>query len=390
MGIFYFDIYYYLLTLFAKRDRILMYMIFKGSFQEAIKVTINKKISILMAGAVLSSCAGCSKTQKVESLPLTLLDTNLAPQDVELKWQKDYEALLNSFKNSEQYSESSMFDLTDITDDGTPELIISPSDDVSSQCIIYSMMGTVTENIANFGSYGQFDYLPEAGAIGYSYKGDGFVVGEYQTLQEGFFQQAVSFYNNSESASSGAVIKYQINTDDVTLAKYEEALQPYKEATAFVTGRKYTFGDDAIKYAIYYSESWGSVLRDEQKQAFRDRLSAVLENADLKDAAFEIVDLDLNGLPEMVVSTGILTDSQVRIFYFDTNDVKEIDCSCDTDGSIHYDMTSKVFYATDFYGEMKCWSMAGTDVSSFTPSESSMKCGRKHLLTKESIEKAFM
>lgn len=367
-----------------------MYMIFKGSFQEATKVTINKKISILMAGAVLAVCAGCSETKKVESLPLTLLDTNMAPQDVEMKWQKDYESLLTAFKNSEQYSENSMFDLTDLTGDGTPELIISPSEDVRAQCIIYTMMGTVAENIATFGSYGQFDYLPEAGAIGYSYKGDGFVVGEYQTLQEGFFQTAVSFFNNSESASSGAVIKYQINNDDVSLAKYEEALQPFKQATNFITGRKYTFGDDAIKYAIYYSESWNAVLRDEQKQVYRDRLSAVLEKADLKDAAFEMADLDMNGIPELVVSTGILNDSQVRIFYFDTNDIKELDCSCDTDGGIHYDMTSKVFYATDFYGEIKCWSMAGTDINNFTPSNSNMKCGRKYLLTKDNIEKALI
>ena len=365
-------------------------MIFNGTFQEATKVTINKKISILMTGAVLAVCAGCSETKKVESLPLTLLDTNIAPQDVELKWQKDYESLLGAFKNSDQFSENSMFDLTDLTGDGTPELIISPSEDVRTQCIIYTMTGKVAENIANIGSYGQFDYLPEASALGYSYEGDGFVVGEYQTMQEGFFQKAVSFYNNTESASSGAVIRYEINGDDVTLAKYEEALQPYKEATAFKTGRKYTFGDDSIKYAIYYSESWNAVLRDEQKQAYRDRLSAILENADLKDAAFELVDLDLNGIPELIVSTGILNDSQIRIFYFDTNDVKEIDCSCDTDGGLHYDMSSKVFYATDFYGEMQCWSMAGTDINGFSPSDSNMKCGRKNLLTKDSVAKAFL
>ena len=50
---------------------------------EATKVTINKKISIIMAGAVLAACAGCSETKKVESLPLTLLDTNMKPEEVE-------------------------------------------------------------------------------------------------------------------------------------------------------------------------------------------------------------------------------------------------------------------------------------------------------------------
>ena len=104
---------------------------------------------------------------------------------------------------------------------------------------------------------------------------------------------------------------------------------------------------------------------------------------------FEIVDLDLNNIPELVVSTGILSDSQVRIFYFDTNDVKEIDVSCDTDGGLHYDMTSKVFYATDFDGKLQCWSMAGADINSFKPSESNMKCGRKNLLTADSIAKAL-
>ena len=71
-----------------------------------------------------------------------------------------------------------MFDLTDLTGDGTPELIISPSDEVNTQCIIYTMRGVKAENIATIGSYGQFDYLPAAEAVGYAYNGDGFVIGE--------------------------------------------------------------------------------------------------------------------------------------------------------------------------------------------------------------------
>lgn len=354
-------------------------------------MTVKKNASIIMAGAVLCAFSGCTETKQIDSSQLmTLLDTNMAPQDVEFDWQSAYSSALTEFKSSEDYTDSSMFEILDITGDGSPELIISPSEEVGAQCIVYSFAASTLEKIATIGSYGKFTFIPEMSAIGYSYNGNGFEIGEYQTMQEGIFQTAVSFYTNSESASAGAVIRYEINNEEVTLAKYEEALLPYNEAVSFETGRKYTFGDDAIDYALHYSESWGAVLRDEQKAALNQSISAVFEVAELKDAAFELVDLDMNGVPEVVVSTGILSDSEVRIFYLDQYEVKELQTSCDTDGGIHFDISAKVFYATDHDGKTQCWSMSQSEINGFKPSDSTMKCGRKYLLTAENISKAFL
>jgi hypothetical protein len=175
----------------------------------------------------------------------------------------------------------------------------------------------------------------------------------------------------------------------VTLAKYEEYLHLYRDFVTAEIGRKYTMGDNAVNYALYNTECWSTVMKDDQKQLYKEKLDSILAEPDLNDAAFEIADLDVNGVPEVVVSTGILDDSQVRVFYLEEDGIKELDTTCDTDGGIHFDINAKIFYATNFDGNVQCWSIAGSDISGFKPSDSTMLCGRKYPLTSENIEKAF-
>ncbi|MCR5601516.1 MAG: hypothetical protein K6G33_12335 [Ruminococcus sp.] len=350
---------------------------------------LKKAISIILFAAVCSSFAGCEKTQKAEPVEVSLLDTKAAPQDIKLDWQEAYEKKLKEFKSSESFKDTSRFDIIDLTGDDIPELIISPSDDVSAQCEIYRLFNGGLDQIGITGSYGTFDFIPSMNAIGYSYEGDGFNIGEYLVYEEGTFNSAVSFYTNANSASAGVTIQYEVNNENVTLVKFEEILQPYRDADSFKTGRKYSFGDGAIDYAVHYSETWDQVLTDQQKQLFKERVEAVMETNDFIEAAFELVDLDLNGIPEVVVSTGMLNDSVTRILYLDEEGVKELETSCDADGGIMFDISSKIFYAADFYGSVQCWSLAGADISNFTVSDSTMRCGRKFSLNKETIEKVF-
>ena len=350
---------------------------------------IYRSLSAIAAAAVLSVCSACSETKNVSESQIDPLAYKTAPQDVAFEWQDVYEDTLKLFKLSDRYTDKSMFELIDLTGDDMPELVISPSDDVASKCEIYRYISGRADLISTAGSYGTFDYIPSEKAVGFSYEGEGFEMGEYQVYEDGSFNTAVSFYNNAKSASTGAVIRYEINDDIVTLAKYQEALLPYQDAFTIKAGRKFSAGDETINYAIRYSESWSQVLTVDQKEKYRARLNAILEEHELKDAAFELVDLDVNGLPEVVVSTGLLTDSDTRILYLDVDGVKDITVSSDVDGGILFDVKSKIFYAVDFYGTIQCWSLAGSDVNGFKPSESIMHCGRKYDLTAENINSVF-
>ena len=351
---------------------------------------LNRILSVLAAGAVLTACAGCSDTKKSVSSEVDPLAPKTAPQNVTFDWQEPFETVIMAFKNSDRCTDTSMFEIRDLTGDDVPELIISPSDDVASKCEVYRLIGSRADLITNAGSYGTLDYIPSENAIGFAYEGEGFTMGEYQTYQDGSFSTAVSFYTNAGSAASGAVIFYKINDEDVTLAKYQEALIPYQDVFTVKVGRKYSLGTNAVNYAIRRSKCWNDVLTDEQKQLYRDKLTERMNSADLHDAAFEIVDLDLNELPEIVVSTGLLNDSETRILYLDTDGVKELTVTSDAEGGIQFDVNSKIFFASDYYGSIQCWSMAGSDISSFQPSDSTLRCGREFDLNAENIEKALL
>ena len=341
------------------------------------------------AASFISASAGCSNTKKVTSTEIDPLAVRSQPTEIVYDWQEPYSATLSAFRNSDRYTDKAMFEILDLTGDDVPELIISPSDEVSAQCEIYRFIGSGADLIATSGSFGSFDYIPSLNAIGFSYNGEGFVMGEYQTYQEGSFNTDISFYNNSDSASAGAHIRYEINNENVSLTRYQEALFPYQEAFTIKVGRKFSLGDEAIDYALHYSESWSQVLTDDQKKLYKDYTASVMNASELKDAAFEIVDLDLSGLPEVVISTGMLNDSEIKILYLDSDGVKELSTSPDASGGICFDVKAKIFYAADFFGTIQCWSLAGADINGFTPSESTMRCGRKYDLTAENIEKAF-
>ena len=343
----------------------------------------------ITAAALASALTGCSKTDSVTETAPDPLAVKAAPESVTFSWQEAYEKELEQFKKSSDYTSSSMFDLRDITNDDIPELIISPSTEASAACDIYTLIGNGAAKIGSCGSEGKFEYIPSVTVIGYEYAGEGFTIGEYQLLSEGTFDKDFDFYTNDGSASSGAMIRYEINGDNVSLGEFEEKLNAYRNEDSYTLGRKFTFGDEAIKYAVHCSESWNGVLTDEQKKKFKERILPVLDNTSVPDAAFELADLDMNGLPEVVVSTGLLEESTTRIFYLDNEGVKELEVPSDINGGIFFDIAGKAFYAADSSGKVKGRSLTEDSISGFKPSDSTMSCGRKYPLSKENIKLAF-
>lgn len=352
-------------------------------------MNVKKYIAAAMALSSLLAASGCAQEQPVEesSEPVSI-NTDIDPHSIVFDWQSLYEDKLNQFKSSEGYSERSRFDIRDLNSDGIPELIISPDNEPKTVCQIFTYTDGI-EQLEDLGAGGTFKIIPSLNSFGYEYTGDGFTFGEYCTLAEGKLTPAVTYYNNAASASAGAVIKYEINSEEVSLVEYENALKNYVNTASLSIGRKYTFGKEAIDYAIHCSESWGAVLSDAQKSIYKNLLNDILKNSPENDAAFELCDLDGNKVPELVLSTGIAEDSDCRVYYLNEAAIADLGNGCGKQGFFCFDMKNNVFFS-EGGAELQCWSLTESDLSGYKKSESYMECGRKYLLTGDGINAAFL
>lgn len=354
-------------------------------------MNIKKKTVPLIAAVIAAAFYGCSDNKVEQVSEVSILETNIAPRGVVFDWQEAYEKKLSEFAASESFSKTeSMFELMDIDGNGTPELIISPNSEANTICEIYTAYAGELEEFAQTGSYGELTFIPESRTIGFEYIGDGFVMGEYLSQKDGKYQPAVTFYNNEGMAMSGARISYEINGEDVSLSEYESALEPYSNVFSVSLGRKYSFGEESVDYALHCSESWGAVLSSRQKELYRGKLIEVLEASSGEDAAFEIVDLDGNDIPELVISHGTEDGTKCSIYYLQEEGLMEFEASCGSGGYLSYDLKNRIFYAAGKKGILQDWTMTGAELNGFKPSESTMTCGRKYVLSSDNINTAFL
>lgn len=350
-------------------------------------MNFKKYIAAALAFSAMAATFGCAQEQPEESSEPVVINTGIDPKSVVFDWQTLYENKLNDFKKSDAYSINSMFDLRDINADGIPELIISPDSEPKTVCEVYTYTDGL-EKVTDIGAHGVFSYIPELDCFGYEYVGEGFTYGEYGRIIAGTFQNDITYYNNAASAAAGAVIRYEINSEETTLVEYENKLNSYKHPS-LTLGRKFTFGKESIDYAVHCSESWGAVLSDVQKKVYSDLLSDILNNSPENDAAFELCDLDGNKVPELILSTGIADDSDCRVYYLNEAAIADLGNGCGKKGYFCFDIKQNVFFS-DSNGEIQCWSLIESDLSKFKKSESCMECGRKYLLTPDAITAAFL
>ena len=270
-----------------------------------MKVKSAKTLSVIACAAAVLTTGCSSKTSTVPRDPEPTT-APVAPESIVFDWQSAYEAKLNEFKASPDFSEGlsgSMFDLMDLNADGTPELIISPDITPDSKCSIFMSVGGNITDVGTAGANGYFSYIPDKKLIGYTYAGQAFEVSEFSALEEGTIIVKDSFYNNRSSLSSGGVMKYQRNGEDIRIADYEKAVNEYNDMPSVSAGRKYSFDAESVNYALNCSESWSAVLNSKQKQAAMVTLLDLAKTAD-SDTAFELFDIDRDGIPEIIVSEG--------------------------------------------------------------------------------------
>lgn len=348
-----------------------------------------KKIfASVIALTALLSAYGCSEKEVAENTEPVSINTNIDPHSIVFDWQSLYKSKIEEYMSADGFSKNdARFDLYDINRDGTPELILSPNTDTASKCEIYTYDSGL-EKFDEIGTFGMFKHIPELNCIGYEYIGEGFMYGEFSSMDNVSGEPVITYYNNVASAASGAVIRYEVNGKEMSLIEYENAISPYSASAAVVVGRKYTFGEKSIDYALNCSESWGAVLSDAQKVIYKNILTDIIAVSPENDAAFDIADLDGNNIPELIVSTGITDESDCRVYYLNEAVVSDLGTGCGRKGCFSFDFEKNILFSENG-SDTLCWSLVENDLGNFKKSESCMECGRTYLLTVDSVNYAF-
>lgn len=350
---------------------------------------MNKYFSIITALTICALTVGCSskKTGQASSEKIPAEVKVITPDSIVFDWQDAYQEKLESFSANPD----SRFDLCDLNNDGSPELIISPDSVATTKCEVYTYSDGALREFTQIGSEGQFWFIPSKSVIGYEYDGSGFVIGEYYSVSGNNLESALSYYNNAASASSGAAISYEVNSTDVAYGTYMEMLSEFTNPVTLSVGRKYSFGQESLNYALHYSESWGAVLSDAQKTAFRTKLLELAEEFPEPEMskgyspAFDICDLNGDDIPELILSVGTNPDDFCRIFVLQDDELAELSDPCGAGGEIKFDVSQKVYFSTNISGETVYQSFVNENLNDFKPSDNIIVCGRRYPVTDSGI-----
>lgn len=352
-----------------------------------------KRFCAAAAGMVIAAVfSGCSDKKEVVSSEIKAEEI-VSPRTITFEWQEPYKAKLDEFRKSDAYQESnviagSMFDIRDLDSDGTPELIISPSADAGTKCIIYTYYSGKLTEVGETGNNGYITFYYESGLMNDEFQGDGFVMGEFRRIAAGTFFSELTYYNNIDSAAKGAVIRHEIDRQEVTLAEYNEKIYGITELPSLSVGRKYTFGDTAVDYALYCSEGWDDAASASMKSVFKEKLTGLLAEYSTA-SAFELIDMNGDDSPELVFSEGISEADACRIFLYNNGELIEADDKYGINGRFGFDNEKMVFFTINPSTVEQFGSLTGASLEGYKKSGSLMECGRKYAATEETINTLF-
>lgn len=336
---------------------------------------------LFLVTALAASLASCSDKDDNTS---SEAEQNNTPESITHSWQAPYEAKIKEFKSSDKFSENSCFDLYDLTDDGSPELIISPNNEATTKCLIYTAEGETISELAELGNNGTFSFCHNTKVIKDEYIGSGLILGKIYSLTSGPINTIMSYSDNSASASMGAAIYHEINGENLSLSDYEKALEPYSDINTTEIGRRFTMGDKAVNYGIYISENWAETLTSSQKKLCRNKLEAeaALAAEEGRNAAFDFCDFNGDKVPELVISSDTATESTCKVYYFSAGQLVTMDGEYGTNGVLGFDVEHLVFFSDN-----KFWSIASTEfkANEYKKSDNITNTGRKHPLSESGI-----
>ena len=336
--------------------------------------------------------SGCSDKKDVVSSEIKAEEI-ISPRTITFEWQEPYMSKLDEFSKSADYQESngiagSMFDIRDLDSDGIPELIISPSADAGTKCTIYTYYSGKLTEVGETGNNGYITFYHEAGLMKDEFQGDGFVMGEFRRIAAGAFHTELTYYNNIDSAAKGAVIRHEIDKQEVTLTEYNEKIYGITEQPSLSVGRKYTFGETTVDYALYCSEGWDNAASASMKSAFKEKLTGLMAESGTT-VAFELIDMNGDDSPELIFSEGISADDACRIFLYSNGELIEADDKYGINGRFGFDNEKMVFFTINPSTVEQFGSMTGASLEGYEKSDSLMECGRKYPATEETVAALF-
>lgn len=351
---------------------------------------MKKYYSLFLLTAAATILTGCNDKGGDTSASTPAEKTD--PESISFSWQAPYEEKINEFKGSDSYTETSAFDIIDVSGDKTPELIISPSNEATAKCRIYTYKDDAVSELGEIGNFGTFSYCPETNVIKDEFVGNGFILGKIYSLKTFPLNTLLSYSDNSDSASMGGEIYHEINGVHVSLAEYEEAIAPYSALNTIEVGRRFTMGDNAINYGLRYSESWSAVLDKDQKKLCKEKLEAELALAqeEGRNGAFDFCDLNGDKTPELIISAGNVPEAVCTVYYFSSGQLVQMEGTYGVNGALSFDTEQYIFF-NDNGAESKYWSIANSAFSAneYKKSDSITSTGRKYPLNESGISAVF-
>ena len=164
-------------------------------------------------------------------------------------WKTAYKNTLTDFMNSENFGEMSTWDIQDIDNDGTPELLISEAQThITGVTFYYYENGNAVPVLDDnrepliYGAYGGVLICSEGSLIG------------IEDVKQGLHYSVMHKYENHELSfvqktfeDSGAVgkenVTYKVNDDVVSEAEQNSAYNEFSSKNWKAAGNQYTFDD---------------------------------------------------------------------------------------------------------------------------------------------------
>lgn len=218
-------------------------------------------------------------------------------------WKGAYKAALETFRQSVDFTEDSLFSLRDINGDDIPELFISEGYYHSGEVHIYTFDGELTE-LGEKGSNGKVLYCADSGILLSGYMQGGEDHRTYYRLEADGLTELAYFYN--DSGRPGTTV-YKLNDVEISEEEYNSELEKY-QGDFISLGRDFQFTDEFIEAALSEKDNWYDVFSE---------LLYGLGNSNVSEKwKFSLYDINGNDIPELFISEGASRVASCQIYSF--------------------------------------------------------------------------
>ena len=178
-------------------------------------------------------------------------ELNIYYQNNIADWKTSYKNYLKAIRESSDYTSQLMWDLCDLDNDGTPELLISNGEYHAARVNYYHyydpdgtiMFGCDSDGmIVDFGDYGEIMSCKEEGLIGWSNTHMGYNYTIMYKFTDRGLVKLQSTINNLGNVSYEEA-EYKVNDESVSKDEYDTFFELFNSKNWIYTGRRYSFDD---------------------------------------------------------------------------------------------------------------------------------------------------